>query len=559
MNPAPDSGIVSTTTLVPHNASTATLVDELEADLGAFTPTTEVDEILFSVAPTADRRKADDVNQQKNQQQKNSPLTTPAAALPPVDPTALPPVETAAPAAPDGGTTAWLQVAAGFLLNAIAWGTSMMFGIYQLYYTQTLGLDSATVSWVGSVQTFMTYFLSTVSGLLADAGYTRQVTAVGTVLVVAGGLGTSFAAPAAPAVFVPGQPVPPALFVSQAVITGVGLGLLTAPALPSINGFFDKRRSLALAMSTMGTSAGGAVLPVVVQFLLPTIGFGWAVRCATFLALVVCATAALLLRPPPMLTPTPTPTPTTTSAAAAAAASASEKLDSSSPHPSAPRSLAARILSVAQQIVDVSAFREVPFVLFTASTFLLYWGLYFGFYYINVYAVDVVGFSTNRATTLLIMSTALGIPSRFAAGSIANAGVGALDTQIVSMVFMSAAIFGWLAVGTSTAGMYVFVVLFGLCNGAVQSVWLGSIAQLSRHASSRIGARFGTACGVAALATLAGAPTASALIDQTNGGNTAMQSTYHPAQIWGAATTLGSAGVLIIARVYAVGWRLRRA
>ncbi|CAK7226198.1 hypothetical protein SCUCBS95973_006118 [Sporothrix curviconia] len=538
MDPPLDEGIVSTTTLVPHNGSTTTLVDEFEADLGAFTPTTEVGEIVFSVAPASNGKKTDAVNREVADK-KRRPSTP--AALPALDPCTLPPVETVAPTAHDGGTTAWCQVAAGFLLNAIAWGTSMMFGVYQLYYTQTLGLDSAAVSWVGSVQTFITYFLSIVSGLLADADYARQVTVAGTVLVVAGGMGMSFAAPVAPAVVVPGQPVPPALFLSQAVIMGVGLGLLTAPALPSINGFFDKRRALALAVSTMGTSTGGALLPVVVQFLLPAIGFGWAVRCATLLALVVCAMATLLLRPPP--------TPASTSGKVG--------LSSSSPTP-ATRSLAARVSSLARKIVDVSAFHEVPFLLFLASTFLLYWGLYFGFYYINVYAEDVVGFSTNRATTLLVMSTALGIPARLAAGSIANAGVGALDTQIVSTVVLAGTIFGWLAVGTSTAGMYVFVVLFGLGNGAVQSVWLGSISELSRHAASRIGARFGTICVVAALATLAGAPTASALISMANGGNTAMQSTYHTAQIWGAATTLGSAGVLVVARVYTVGWRLRR-
>ncbi|CAK7230493.1 hypothetical protein SBRCBS47491_007604 [Sporothrix bragantina] len=533
MEPPLDKGIVSMMTLVPHNGSTATLVDELEADLGAFTPTTEVEEIVFSVAPASDEMETD-----YDTEKKKRPSMP--ASMPSLDPTTLPPIEVAAPTSPDGGAVAWCQVAAGFLLNAIAWGTSMMFGIYQLHYTQTLGLDSAAVSWVGSVQTFITYFLSTVSGLLADAGYTREVTAVGTVLVVAGGLGTSFAAPAAPAVLVSGQPVPPALFLSQAVIMGVGLGLLTAPALPSINGFFDKRRSLALAVSTMGTSAGGALLPVVVQFLLPSVGFGWAVRCATLLALVICAIAALLLRPPPTST------------------AASEKDDSSSSSFPPSRSLAARVSSVARQIVDVSAFREIPFLLFLASTFLLYWGLYFGFYYINVYAEDVVGFSTNRATTLLVMSTALGIPARLVAGSIADAGAGALDTQIVSTILMAATVFSWLAVGTSTTGMYIFVVFFGLGNGAVQSVWLGTISELSRHAASRIGARFGTICAVAALATLAGAPTASALISMANGGNTAMQSTYRTAQIWGAATTLGSAGVLVVARIYTVGWRLRR-
>ncbi|CAK7206954.1 hypothetical protein SEUCBS139899_009761 [Sporothrix eucalyptigena] len=527
-----ERGIVSTTTLVPHNGSTATLVDEIEADLGAFTPTTEVDEIVFSVAPVSLEKKDDDLKKDLKdnsiEQEKQRRPCTPAT-LPPLDP--ITPF-----VAPDGGATAWCQVAAGFLLNAIAWGTSMMFGIYQLYYTQTLGLNNSAVSWVGSVQTFLTYLFSTVSGLLADAGYSRHVTAAGTVFVVAGGLGTSFSAPAPPAdISLVSGAVPSALFLSQAVIMGIGLGLLTAPALPSINAYFDKRRSLALAVSTMGTSFGGALLPVVVQFLLPAIGFGWAVRCATLLALVICVNASLLLRQPP--------------------ASAATLTTTSTPVEAPKRSIGARVASVA---VDWSAMRELPFVLFLASTFLLYWGLYFGFYYINTYAQDVVGFSTNRSTTLLILSTALGMPSRAVSGAFADAYAGALDTLIISTLCLGGAIFGWIGVGASTPGMYVFVVLFGLCNGAVQSVWIGSIAELSKHAASRIGARFGMVCVVAAVATLAGAPTASALISVTNGGNTALASTYRTAQIWGAATTMASAGVLVVARVYTVGWHLKR-
>ncbi|CAK7271207.1 hypothetical protein SEPCBS57363_004499 [Sporothrix epigloea] len=539
MDLSPDVNVVSTTTTVPHNGSNATLVDSIEAELGDFTPTTEVDEIVFSVAPPFDEKKTDDDNTLEKRL-SSTPPTVPA----------LPPVENDRLVAPDGGAVAWCQVLAGFLLNSVAWGTSMTFGIYQLYYTQTLGLDSASVSWIGSVQTFLTYFLSTVSGLLADAGYAREVSAVGTVLVAAGGLGISFAAPAAPAHFVSGQPVPPALLLCQAIIMGVGLGLLTAPALPSMNSFFDKRRPLALAISTTGTCAGGTLLLIGVQFLLPAVGFGWAVRCVTLVSIVVCAVAALLLRPPltAVVVAKKEPISSTPSSSSSSSSSVSPKS----------RSFAARASWLLHQIVDVSALHEVPTLLFIASTFLLYWGLYFGFYYIDVYAEDVVGFTTDGGTMLLVMSLTIGIPARLAAGSIAGACTSALDLLIVATIVMAATVFAWIGVGSSTSAMYVFVAFFGTGNGAVQSVWVSSIAELSRHAGSRIGARFGMFCSVAALATLAGAPTASALISLTNKGNMVLASTYRIAQIWGAATTLVSAGVLVVARIYATGWHLKR-
>ena len=493
-----------------RTGSSATLVEQF----GAPSAATLVDENIFFVPEKA--KDSEDSEKTNDSRDSKETLTDSDNAFTP----------------PDGGLVAWCQVAAGILLNAIAWGTGYVFGIYQLYYTQTLAMDAGAVSWVGSVQTFLTYFFSTVSGLLSDAGYARHVTLAGTLLVLAGGIGTSFVVPAPLPDAALTQAVPGTLFLCQAVITGTGLGLLTAPSLPSINGYFYKRRSMALATATFGTGLGGAALPAVVQFMLPAVGFGWAIRCATFLSVFVCACAALLLRPSPLQIKKPA-TPTST--------------ETTPP-------LKTRVAAWCALIVDWSAFRELPFVLFMAGSFLLYWGLYFAFYYINTYAEDVIGFSSTKGTMLLIMSTALGLPSRVLAGAVADYWLGPFDTLVLSAALQGSVLLTWLAVGRSAAGMYLFVVFFGLCNGATQSVWVGVISALSGHASNRIGARFGMVCVVAAVATLAGAPTASALIGDAS---LRQAASYHTAMIWAAATTLASAAVMACVRVCFLGWRLR--
>ncbi|EFX01144.1 major facilitator superfamily transporter monocarboxylate [Grosmannia clavigera kw1407] len=447
--------------------------------------------------------------------------------------------------------TAWSQVAAAFLLNGIAWGTLSMFGVYQLYYTQTMGLPTGTASWVGSLQTFMTYFLSTVSGQLSDSGYAVPTVLAGTLLVLAGGIWTSFSAASLAQ-----------LFISQAVITGVGLGLLSAPPLPSISYYFGpdtprgNSQALALAISTIGSSVGGAVLPAIVQYLLPATSFAWAVRCAALVALVACLGAALLIRTVPT-EPKIKP-------------KAEPKGQDQTEQPAGP----SRLSVFLDQIADWNALRELPFVLFLASTFFLYWGLYFGFNYMNVYAEKILGMSSTNSTLLLIISTASGIPGRLVSGLLAGYYMGALDCLVIMSCFSAVSIFCWLAVESSTAGMYAFVICFGLGNGLTQGVWLGSIAELmvppkadpvSADANAnaavdatarplpRIGARFGMACTVAAFATLIGGPTAAALIH--NGGHTA--SDYHGAIIWSAAVTMGSVVITAFARVSAVGWSPR--
>ncbi len=229
---------------------------------------------------------------------------------------------------PDGGLVAWLQVIAGFLTSAVAWGYPSMFGVYQLYYTQTVGLAADRVAWIGATQTFLTYLMSTVSGRLSDGGFARHTMVCGAALVVVGTLATSLATAYWH------------MFAAQALCTGLGLGLLTAPCVTAVTGYFRRRRSVALAASTMGTSAGSALFPAVIQYLIPRVGFPWAVRCSAAVALVLCAAALVLLRPRPV----------------------------------APR---------AQPLVDWAAFSEPPYVLFIAASFLIFWALYFGFFYVS--------------------------------------------------------------------------------------------------------------------------------------------------------------------------------
>jgi MFS transporter, MCT family, solute carrier family 16 (monocarboxylic acid transporters), member 3 len=109
-------------------------------------------------------------------------------------------------------------------------------------------------------------------------------------------------------------------------------------------------------------------------------------------------------------------------------------------------------------------------------------------------------------------------------------------------------IYAWIGV-TDRTGMYTFSVLFGLSNGAFQGVFGGAVASLSKD-PQKIGTRFGMLASVVAVATLAGPPTAGAIIDKSGG-------TYLGAQIWGGTAIL--CGMLTIAagRWWQTGSKLR--
>lgn len=229
---------------------------------------------------------------------------------------------------PDGGLTAWLQVLAGHLANAIACGYPATFGIFQLYYTATLGLPAAQVSWIGSVQVFLTNATCVVGGRLSDAGYGRHSVLVGSIFMVFGTFMTSLATEYWQ------------IFLAQGLCSGLGLGFIYMPAMAVVGSYFKKRRSLALNIASSGTGTGSLIFPATVQYLIPKVGFAWAVRASGFVALVLVVAMNLLLRP---------------------------RL---APRKSGP-------------LLELKAFKEVPFALFTLGTFLMYFALYVGTFYVS--------------------------------------------------------------------------------------------------------------------------------------------------------------------------------
>ena len=229
---------------------------------------------------------------------------------------------------PDGGWRAWSQVLAAHLINAMTWGYAATFGVYQLHYVDTMALPAAQVSWIGSVQIFLTFATCAVSGRLSDAGYARETAAGGCFLAVLGTFMTSLATTYWQ------------IFLAQGVCTGLGLGIAFMPALSVTSSYFKHNRSFALAVAAVGTSVGSLIFPSSVQYLTPQIGFPWAVRCAAFVALLVCAVACMLLKP----------------------------------------YLPAR---KAGPWVEWEAFRELPYVLFALGSFLNFYAMYFGFFYVS--------------------------------------------------------------------------------------------------------------------------------------------------------------------------------
>jgi MFS family permease len=230
---------------------------------------------------------------------------------------------------PDGGLAAWTQVAMGWLIIFTAWGYVNSFGSFQTYYTSVLPQTPAQISWIGSIQSWLTFFLSAFSGRLLDAGYFLPTIVVGSLLQLLGiflmSVSTQYWQ----------------LMLTQGVLTGIGSGLFFTPSVAIVSTYFLKRRAIAVGLATTGNSIGGLVYPLVVRELIPRVGFAWTTRTIGFINLVALGLACIFLRP---------------------------RLP---PRKSGP-------------LMDWSALKEPVYLAYAIGLFLMIWGVFFTLYYVSL-------------------------------------------------------------------------------------------------------------------------------------------------------------------------------
>ena len=142
----------------------------------------------------------------------------------------------------------------------------------------------------------------------------------------------------------------------------------------------------------------------------------------------------------------------------------------------------------------------------------------------------------------------MSIPARPLVGYLADYHLGPINTYLTGMTMVAMAIYAWIGVKTVT-GMYVFCVFFGFVNGACQGTFVGANASLTKD-PQKMGTRFGMIQTMSAFASLAGAPTAGAIIDRSNG-------QFVWAQVWGGTVVITASIFILASRIASTGWKLR--
>jgi MFS family permease len=133
-----------------------------------------------------------------------------------------------------------------FCVNRHHRGIVNTFGTYQGFYETHL-LRSHTpsaISWIGSIQGYLLFLVSALTGPFFDAGYYRALFAIGSFLVFFSLMMTSLVKQYYQA------------FLAQGVCFGIGAGMLFVPSIAIVSTYFDKSRSFSVGVAVTGSGLG---------------------------------------------------------------------------------------------------------------------------------------------------------------------------------------------------------------------------------------------------------------------------------------------------------------
>ncbi|KAJ5265706.1 hypothetical protein N7524_006724 [Penicillium chrysogenum] len=353
------------------------------------------------------------------------------------------------PPPPNGGLTAWLQVAGAFFLFFNSWGIVNTFGVYQSYYEETLlpGYSASSISWIGTIQGFLLFIVGVVVGPVFDKGYLKTLIAIGSFLVVFGLMMTSLATKYYQ------------IFLAHGVAVGTGCAFLFLPSVAIVATYFTSRRAVA---------TGSVIFPIVFHKLIGPLGFGWTTRVIAFIALggLLFSLAVMKMRlPPPKQT---------------------------------------------RKLIDTSAFKESPFIVLSLALFFAFIGLYFPFFYLPTFFTTYLHSNENIAFYSVAILNAASVFGRITPGLLADR-IGSLNTIVPISLIATVLAFAWIGI-RNEAGTIVFAIIYGYASGAIVSLPPTIVAKITPNMSI-VGTRMGMCFTFAGLGLLIGNPIAGALLD----------------------------------------------
>ena len=282
-------------------------------------------------------------------------------------------------------------------------------------------------------------------------------------------------------------------FLAQAVLLGVGMSFIAIPTSTIVPLYFERNRGLAQGLSIAGSSLGGIVWPITLDQMLnkDNLSFGWTMRIIGFVLLPLMAIVLLTVRKPNS---------TKTETDPVDAAAQQEKGE-------------ANTVPTKKAKKDLTPLKQPPFILLCVGLAIAYFGFFTPLYYIPVYAATSLRKSEDFAFHLVSILNAASMCGRVIPGFLADHYLGHFNTLAISATISGVVTFCWTT-ATSSAGLVVWVVAYGLTSGAILSLQLACATVLTTERPELRGTAVGLTLASVSLTGLFGPPIAGELVER---------------------------------------------
>ncbi|TLD18132.1 hypothetical protein PspLS_10421 [Pyricularia sp. CBS 133598] len=363
---------------------------------------------------------------------------------------------------PEGGTRAWLVVFGCWLALFSSAGILNSVGMFTTYVGshQLSHYDKSAIGWIFSVYVFLSFACGLYVGPIFDKQGPRLLILVGSACHVTSMMFASICTEYWH------------FMLAFGFLNGFGSSLLFNVSIASVGHWFLRRRALATAIATTGGVFGGIAFPLSFNPLVALVGWGWTIRCFGLISLFCCASSLPLIE---------------------------GRLK--------PR-------KDAKWGPDFRILKDPAFSLTTLSAFLAFFAAFIPLAYIPAYMLKQ-GMSPDFSFQILPIVNASSAVGRVAAGWWGD-HVGVFNSNLITiLVCCISSLAIWLPFGAKTAGIVVFVVIFGLANGNTTSITPVCIGRLCD--TQYYGQYYATAYTIGSIGSLIGIPISGAVIKATGG------------------------------------------
>ncbi|KAL3424969.1 MFS monocarboxylate [Phlyctema vagabunda] len=341
-----------------------------------------------------------------------------------------------------------------FLVMFCSVGYINAFGVFQEYYLETMLSDhsASSISWLGTFNIFCLFGGTLISGFLNDKYGPRSLLWAGSAIIIfalfMNSLSTKYYQ----------------LFLSQALLLGIGISLIILPALTTVSQYFAAHRGLCLGLIVSGSSLGGVIWPIALHRLLSEIGFGWTLRTIAFIMLPLLTIGCLTIIPPPE--------------------------------------------QKTRQNVDFSCLKNPVLVLLALGLFFVYLGLFTLFFYVTPWTVSL-GLDGNMAFYMVSIVNAASLFGRILPGILADR-IGPYNVMVLAVVLSGIVCMCWTT-AKSLGGIIVLSLAYGFTSGAVIALQSACAAAVVKP--QHYGIAMGAVMSFLSIAGLVGTPINGQILD----------------------------------------------